>query len=97
MGSLLLHLLTINTRKFLLTRCVRARVNSEVLQNVAPLTVPTFNNTSQYKVKRQIVFQIRPLSLCPISLFLFIFLDFSHFRIFTSFLISLILCSKLLK
>jgi hypothetical protein len=53
MGSLLLHLLIINKCKCLLTWCMRARVNSEVLQNVAPLSVPIFNKTSQYEVKCQ--------------------------------------------
>lgn len=53
MGSLFLHILTINRSEILLTWCMRARVDSEVLQNVALLIVPTYNNTSQYKVKRQ--------------------------------------------
>jgi len=98
MGSLLLHLSTINKPKFLLTWCMRARVNSEVLQNVAPLTVPTFNNKSLYKVKRQSNCLSNSPAFVMFHLFIsFHILAFNPFRIFTFFLTSLILCSKSLK
>jgi hypothetical protein len=75
MGYLLLHLLTINTRKILLTRCMRARVNSEVLQNVALLTVPTFSNISQYKVESQ----SNCLSNSPAFVMSHLFISFNFF------------------